>query len=679
MDARMPPLKTQYFPLGGGLDSESAQLALKPGVVIGALNYESGALGGYERIGGYERFDGRPRPSDARYRLLRAQGEFTGVEVGDTVTGQTSTATGKVLALRGAYQLVVGRASGTFQDGETLLVGADPVGVFDGIASDVTGFEDNALLALAAADRRADIEPVPGSGPIRGIFTLAGHLYAMRDSAGVTSCDIYKASAAGWVLVPYLRELAFTTGSGTPPVEGATITKGSVSAVVKRVVVESGTWTAGSAAGRFIIAAPTGGAFTAGAFTAGVTATASGADTAITMLPGGRLDAVVYNFTGLANAQRVYGADGVNRGFEFDGDVLVPIKTGMAADKPRHCVAHKGHLFFTFDGSLQHSAIADPYRWSVVVGAGELGIGDEITGLHVLPGDANSGALMVLTPTSSKVLYGNSSADWSLAAFSDDVGAQRWSIQSLGRVIVFDTLGVATVAATQAFGNFDRAPLSARIQRLLRNKLVTASVVNRSDKRMRLFFSSGDGVSITPIPTANGEVLAYMPINYGKVVWCAWSAIFAGEHRNWFGSDDGYVYEADCGRGFDGEVASAYVKLAFNHAKSPLQRKRFRRADIETTTEGAFRMMVRGEYDLGSPDVGLTDVADVLRQGQGAYYDLTSFDESFYDVAIHAVNKIRLDGVGTTLSLTVVSQQANELPHILHSTSVLYNLLRMDR
>ena len=44
---------------------------------------------------------------------------------------------------------------------------------------------------------------------------------------------------------------------------------------------------------------------------------------------------------------------------------------------------------------------------------------------------------------------------------ADDVGAQRWSVQNLGRVLVFDTLGVAVVSATQAFGNFVRLPLSA--------------------------------------------------------------------------------------------------------------------------------------------------------------------------------------------------------------------------
>lgn len=676
---QMPPMKTQYFPLVGGLDAESAQLTLRPGAVIGGLNYESSALEGYERIGGFERFDGRPRPSDATCRVFQCDAGFAGVAVGQSINGETSGATAKVLALRGSTQLVVTRVTGAWQFGENVRVVASVVGVLDTEASDITGFDENDFLALAATDYRADIGAVPGSGPVRGIAALGSTVYAWRDNAGVTACEVYKSTGAGWVLVPLYHELAFTAGSGAIPADGATITKGGVSAVVKRVVTQSGSWSAGTAAGRFIIAAPTGGSFTAGAFTAGVTATAGGAESAITLLPGGRLDIVVYNFTGLAGRQRIYGADGVNRGFEFDGDVLVPISTGMAIDKPVHCAAHRNHLFFSFSASVQNSAIGDPYQWSAVLGAAELTLGDVCTGFQVLPSDSNGGALMVFTPSRTWVIYGSSSADWQLVNFADTVGAQRWSIQTLGRVLVFDTLGVASVSASQAFGNFDRLPLSARIHRFLRNKLTLASTVNRSANRMRLFFSSGDCLSITPVATKDGEVLAFMPISYGKLVYSTFDAVMGGEHRNFFGSDDGFVYEADRGRSFDGAEIFAYLKLAFNHAKSPMEKKRFRRADIESKTQSACRMLVHGEYSMGQADIGLTATQEIERGGVGAYFDLTNYDESYYDVARHAINKVRIDGVGTDLSISVVSQSAKELPHTLQSVSTVYTPRRLDR
>lgn len=668
-------IKTQYFPLVGGIDAESAQLTLKPGSVVGALNYESSALEGYERIGGFERFDGRPRPSDSTYKAFQTDTPFSGVSVGQTLTGATSGATGKIIAVRSTSQLVVTRIAGTFQYGETLTVAGTPIGALEQDASDIDGFDDNDLLTLAENDYRADIGAVPGSGPIRGIAVLGSTVYAWRDNAGATACAIYKSSAAGWTLVPLYRELAFTAGSGTAPAEGATITKGAVTATVKRVVLQTGTWASGTAAGRFIVSNVSGGSFSAGAFTAGVTATCSGADTAIALLPGGRLDHVVYNFTGRAGSQRIYGADGVNRGFEFDGEVLVPIATGMTTDKPVHCVAHKNHLFFSFDGSVQHSGITSPYQWSVVTGAGEIAAGDLITGFQVLAGDSSGGALMVLSPTRTWVLYGSSSADWQFSVFTNDVGAQRWSVQSLGRVLVFDTLGVATVSQSQSFGNFERLPLSARIQRLISNRTVLSSTVNKSLKRMRIFFSTGDSLSLTPV----GDGVAFMPFSYGKAVYTTVDAVINGEQRNFFGSDDGFVYEADRGRGFDGQEVFAYLKLAFNHAKSPMERKRFRRVDLETTTESACTMSVLGEYSLGTSDVGLTDVTEISRDGLGAYFDLSDYDRSFYDTPRYGVNRVRLDGVGTDLSVSVISRSASEMPHTLHSVSTVFTPRRLER
>jgi hypothetical protein len=677
---KMPSLKTQYFPLAGGLDAESAQLTLRPGMVTGAINYESSALEGYERIGGYERFDGRPRPSDAAYKCLRAATTFTGVTVGQAVVGATSGATAVVLALRNAAQVVVTKVTGAFTVGESLTVAGSPVGVFDGDASDIDGFDDNAFAALAADHYRAAIGAVPGSGPLRGIAVLNGAVYAWRDNLAGTLCAVFKGTLAGWVQVLHYYELAFTGGSGVEPAVGASITKGTVSALVKRVAVESGTWAAGTAKGRFIVTAPSGGAFTAGAFTAGVVATAAGGEVAIAQLPGGRIDAVVYNFTGRAGQQRMYAADGVNRGFEFDGEVLVPIATGMAVDKPVHCVAHKNHLFFSFEGSVQHSAVGDPWRWSAVVGAAEIAAGDVVTGFQVLPSDADGGALMVFAAERTWVLYGSSSADWRFVNFADDVGAQRWSVQNLGRVLVFDTLGVAVVAATQAFGNFERLPLSSRIQRLLKAREVTASVVNRADKRMRLFFATGESLSVTPIPTADGgTALAFMPIHYGRTVRCTCDAVVGGEHRNFFGSDDGLVYEADRGRSFDGAQIQAYMRLAFNHIKSPMEKKRFRRVDLESKNRSACRLLVQGEYSLGKPDVGLTDVVSVLQNAGGAYYSVSNYGQSYYSVPAHALSKVRLDGVGTDLSLNIVSTARDELPHTLQSVSIVYTPRRLDR
>jgi hypothetical protein len=58
-------VRTTSFSFRGGLNQTGSAVAVDPGNLIGALNFEAKVNGGYRRIDGYERFDGRRRPSDA--------------------------------------------------------------------------------------------------------------------------------------------------------------------------------------------------------------------------------------------------------------------------------------------------------------------------------------------------------------------------------------------------------------------------------------------------------------------------------------------------------------------------------------------------------------------------------------------------------------------------------------
>src|SRR5690606_38958512 len=112
----------------------------------------------------------------------------------------------------------------------------------------------------------------------------------------------------------------------------------------------------------------------------GGSAVAAGADAAITLSPGGRYAFENHNFFGASNLERMYGVNGKDRGFEWDAEVMVPIETGMVIDKPIRVTVHRNHLFYAFPGgSVQHSSTGTPYEWQVLTGAGETGLGEEIT------------------------------------------------------------------------------------------------------------------------------------------------------------------------------------------------------------------------------------------------------------------------------------------------------------
>ena len=93
--------------------------------------------------------------------------------------------------------------------------------------------------------------------------------------------------------------------------------------------------------------------------------------TSPTLLPNGKYEFVNANFGGSTAMRKMFGCDGVNKGFQFDGTTFTQITTGMASDVPQHVEFHKNYLWFSFDASLQHSAIGDPLTWSAGVGAGD--------------------------------------------------------------------------------------------------------------------------------------------------------------------------------------------------------------------------------------------------------------------------------------------------------------------
>lgn len=656
--AHFPPPQMDYIRLDGGYDVMTPPIELASGFARRALNYESGVNGGYRRMDGYERFDGRPKPSDAAYAILVAT--ITGTyAVGNTLTGQTSAATGVIAAATATY-FVLTKVTGTFANGENLRIGGVTQAVSGG--SQVTDGAASASLHAqyknAVADiYRADIAAVPGSGNVLGVVLYNDVVYAFRNNVGATASVLYKSTVSGWSAVTMFYELSFTAGNGAIPAEGATITKGAVSAVVKRVVLQSGTWSGGTAAGRFIIAAPTGGSFTAGAFTGGVTATCSGAEAIITLSPGGRYEFTIDNLGGATGTKRVYGCDGKNRGFEFDGTVYVPITTGMTVDTPVFVSTHKNHLFFAFASSAQHSGIGLPYQWTPISGAAELAIGDTITGFSTQPGSSSGGAMMIFARTRIRVLYGNSSADWNLTNYGEnDQGAYAYSIRKLGpNTLMLDDRGLTSIATTIAYGNFQSATLSQRIQSWIRAERtkVKASCVVRDKNQYRLFFSDKAVLSVT---TNGNKIRGMMPQVLAHTVECIHSwQLLDGTESIFFGSSDGFIYQMDRGTSFDGANIEAYIYLAFNPSRNARQIKNYKHGALEVSGEGYAEFNFRYELGYASTDIPQPASQTTTLPFASVVWDAFTWDSFVWDGVTLAPASFDMPGNAQNLSLIVQS------------------------
>ena len=582
----------------GGLDLTTPTLSLQPGALRDCLNFECAQSGGYSRIEGYERFDGHESPSSASYSLIQLTSFVNVPTVGQTITQAVSGATAVIAAINlSPSYLVVTQVSGVFDTTHNISVSATLIGTATPLMVSVSAQQNAQYIAAAADIYRADIGAVPGSGPVLGVvamtFSGSDNVYAFRANGGGTATLIYKATVSGWQLVPLLNTVAFTSGShsGTDyePPDGVTLTQGGVTATVKRVMWQGGTFTGATAVGTLVIDNPAGGNFASGAATLSdtTTLTLSGIQTAITLQPGGKYQFVKANFSGQLATRRIYGCDGANQAFEFDGEVYAPIATGDDPDTPTFIVAHKNFLILAQSSSIIYSGAGTPFKWDSTDGGGEIATGDAVTGLITLPGSQSTATLAVFLRNNTAFLYGTDPTTFNYVTFNTGLGALPYSVQNLFDTFFFDALGMVTLKTTLNWGNFLPNALTKNIQPFIiqeRTKLVE-STFNRSKSQYRVFFNDGYGLYLTMI---NQQYLGVGVVKFPNPVNCVDETIDSvGNEISYFGSSDGngYVYQLDIGTSFDGANIDAAITLAWDALKSPRILKQFRAGSIEIQSD----------------------------------------------------------------------------------------------
>lgn len=681
--------KQSFFPFSGGLDLETPAIAMPAGRVIAVRNY-MGASSGYQRVGGIERFDGRPAPSAFTFSVS----DFTlGVEefaVGDTITGDTSGATGVVVGvILKSGDWATGDAAGTlalegivdtFQSGETLLVGATPVAVLSELfnVGDRQSSSDDMAFWLAGTEaRRAAIQKVPGSGPVRGVVWFDGHLHAWRDNADGTAGVGYRSTSTGWEAHSYGSTLAFDTTTGQFTI-GETVTGGTSGATgVVRVAAKYDNEEWDSATTGVLILDTVTGTFTDGETltggTSGATAKAKGTNAAYSLPPGGRYRFVRENFYGSTGTERVYGVNGVGKGFDFDGHSIVEIPTGMEDDRPFLIATYKKHLFFGFPkGSVQNSALGEPRIFAAIMGANEIGMGSELTNL--VPNGADT--LLITTANSIAYLSGTSISDFTLTTLSKETGARKDSAAWIGDVLYQDERGIRSVTASQRYGNFTIGTYTQLVQKELTKKRVAgidpveAFAIKTADNYI-LSFNDGSALAVfigrkAPEP---------MMLQYPFKPTCYWVDEINGSERIFAGSQEGYVFELEVGPSFDGEPIEAFMQFPFAHQGGPRILKRYHKAAFEIDAPINTRVSVIAQFDYGAglQPFSQEDVFGLL-SGSGGSWDINNWDEFYWDSPLVGQAEAHLQGVGENMSLTVASRSNVMDSHTFQGVTLAFSV-----
>lgn len=449
---------------------------------------------------------------------------------------------------------------------------------------------------------RANINAVPGSGPVRGVWVYNNKVYAFRDNAGATECLMYEATGSGWNAI-------------THP----------------------------------------------------------------TLAPGGRYEFRNFNFLGTTTGRKMFGVSGVHQAFQFDGTTMTLIATGVlyTDDKPEHLSCHNMQLWLSFPGgSLQHSSTGDPTTWSSLWNAGEIGIGEEITGLRSIQA---AGLLVVFGADRTSKLYGRTHSEYQLIPHNEDVGALPWSIQPMGDVYFLDRLGITSLTQTQQSGDMRHALLSTRVDPYVKS-LRTLGAVNSCDIRAknlyRVFQHNQASTQFSTMLVGPRGPQGFSRGNYPFGMFCCERGYINGVERVFAGSTDGYVYELESGNSYDGVEIDSSMKTQALHLGSPHIRKHWRHVWLNAKSAGAMDLQFSAEYDYADPETPKHIIENDGFVASGGFWDEANWSEFVWDGRPFYPMVGDIHGEGANVVLRMRSSVKDQEPHHIYGVRLHYSMGR---
>lgn len=676
------PHKT--FSVGGGLDLVTPDDRLSPGAAREMLNFEVSAEGGHRRIAGYERFSGQPYPSQAAAIVLRFVLAPTGGAVGDTLVGVTSGATGIICDITGV-EVAVADTVGAFQVGEVVQVSASNVGTVAAFGTlDFSTLRQARLRNRAYDARRNLISGVPGSGPV-SVGSLNGVVYAWRANSAGQTLRMHKQSPTGWQEVPLGSELRFNTGTVTiVPGDVITDATSGATATVKRVLLQTGSWGAGTAAG-FLIVGNRVGDFAAGNvinLASGAAAVAASGADVIRLEPGGKVRTVVGSIFGGVDGKRMYGCDGVNRMFEFDGEIYAPIEISHPSVTPSCLAIFKSRVLVGYKSSLLVSSPGTPYQWAPLTDGGEIALSGNCTDIVPQAATESAGAVFVATDNKGHILYASGLVStWQLDPGNAFSKASANTAQTMDRTYLLCDNGVTSVSATQNYGNFSGATLSSGIAPWIaahRNR-ATAAGVHRTKNQYRVFYSDGSGLYFTIL---NGKFLGVGPVQFPDAFWtvCECEDAFGGISLFAGSMNSGQVFRLDAGASFDGSpIEFLHVSPATGLGDTRL-RKRFTRSALDIGDVSYVKFKIG--YDVDVRDRSRTtagELQDLARNASLYAWDTMAWDQFVWDGHDLTQSVVDTPGRGVTIAMRVQGIQEVVEPFVINNITIHYEPLREAR
>ena len=385
-----------------------------------------------------------------------------------------------------------------------------------------------------------------------------------------------------------------------------------------------------------------------------------------------------HNISG--SSGNLYGTDGINPAFEFNGTQLKQINSTYTPDVPMHIEANGNRLALGFRaGEVAMSELGNPHSYDPVYGAGSIGITDFLTGMMAGP----DGVMYIFAKDKTYLLYGMGGplAQAELKKHSKDVGANPFSMQMLGgHALFFDTWGLTELEVSDQFGDVVTSSLTKNIQNILLGQQVISSVVLKQKAQYRMYLPSDQGATVATTclmaTLIRGEDIGFTHSVYPFRIATAVSGEIGTSEISLAGTIDGEVFQMDVGTSFDGAAYTSYVTLPFNYLGSPHRVKKIRKVMLNIDAQDYVSILGSADFGYGKsghPKDTLTDIVEP----SGALWGAGIWGDFYWGGGNTDYIEQYINGHGDNISMTISSTSALDKPHTLKDITFIYQYQRI--
>lgn len=376
--------------------------------------------------------------------------------------------------------------------------------------------------------------------------------------------------------------------------------------------------------------------------------------------------------------------DGTNAAALWDTSTYTLLSGGGAPADPSLVEFYREHLFLAGysanRAALTFSQPGSAAGFDASLGAGEINVGDRITGLKALDDQ-----LVIFCARSIHRLLGTNFANFQLQPVTRDLGClYPDSIIEIGGDLLFmGPDGLNTLSTITQLGNVQFETITLKIQQeftdLIKDHTAVTSVAVREKNQYRIFANS------TATPIANSEgFLGGIRRNQqtGQAGWewatiegikpyCAHSDYIGSDEYVIHGGEDGIVYRQEIGDSFAGSNVNAIYHTPFLFMEQPDIRKIIHRSTTYLRLEGNAAVTIQLQFDYGDTTRVVQPKTATLTPSGGSTYGTAVYGTDTYSLILLPAIRKNMIGSGFNVSI-LYSTSDTRAPYSIQAIGLEY-------